>query len=674
MLTDQLTNESTSILPGLSSDASPENEMLAAFGGGGDPMLPEPIIPSADSPNPIANQTGYEDLLLNPGASVAIAPPPEVVPNGADFFTGEPLERTQSNHSQLPGDVDGDGDLDLDDANAIIAALNTPASGPEDRRDLNGDGQINADDAIQPLLSMMANSDKTAPAINLNLANDTTHDGGSNTDGITADATIGGTIADTSQITKVVAGFNNAPVENMVDVTDALGADGSLRLNRALLERAAGGRLAEGPQSIGVVAKDQWGNAARVELPVVVDRNLYAFVNIGSEELGLINTQTDQIIQMPLSSLPGYPGGKPQHAWITPDQKTLYFSTDASPPTPATAFAIDLSGSQLDWERGTASLTVESVLELAPEGTPSAYPTPEQTDPRQPIAQWTQPPFTQAHGPTFQPGTDRTLITQWTDNNIRAISTETNTFLPSDPLNFGPESSQTHGINFNPAGTVALGTGYYYDLNEIDVYAIDPLTGDLGYRNQIRLSSENGDGAFTHYTVWVDNRYALTASMQFGPTSSTPAGQNIVGPSIWLLDTVEGTSERIIDTAESPNDDGIYRSPSDIGIAGNKLYVAEEDSLGDTFGRDGFISVFDISDVRNPQFIKRFQPGVELPADFAIAHGLSVTPDESHIYVASYASDYIIKIDTQTDEVVKVYSSEDGLDAPHGGYMAGQYR
>jgi len=47
----------------------------------------------------------------------------------------------------VAGDVDGDGDVDLNDVNLINAARNQPASGPNDPRDLNKDGRIDALDA-----------------------------------------------------------------------------------------------------------------------------------------------------------------------------------------------------------------------------------------------------------------------------------------------------------------------------------------------------------------------------------------------------------------------------------------------------------------------------------------------------------------------------------------------
>ena len=45
------------------------------------------------------------------------------------------------------GDVDGDGDVDRDDVNAITAARNSNANGPFDPRNLNGDARIDAVDA-----------------------------------------------------------------------------------------------------------------------------------------------------------------------------------------------------------------------------------------------------------------------------------------------------------------------------------------------------------------------------------------------------------------------------------------------------------------------------------------------------------------------------------------------
>jgi hypothetical protein len=49
--------------------------------------------------------------------------------------------------TSIRGDLNGDGRVDKDDLNIILAALNTLSTGPHDARDLNGDGVINALDA-----------------------------------------------------------------------------------------------------------------------------------------------------------------------------------------------------------------------------------------------------------------------------------------------------------------------------------------------------------------------------------------------------------------------------------------------------------------------------------------------------------------------------------------------
>jgi hypothetical protein len=92
------------------------------------------------------------------------------------------------------------------------------------------------------------------------------------------------------------------------------------------------------------------------------------------------------------------------------------------------------------------------------------------------------------------------------------------------------------------------------------------------------------------------------------------------------------------------------------------------------YGNDGYISVWDIADRAHPQFIKRLRPGQELPADFRNAHTATAMHDEDSVFVSSFVSDYLIRIDTQTDDVAKVYSAADGLSMFHGEFAAGRNR
>lgn len=130
----------------------------------------------------------------------------------------------------------------------------------------------------------------------------------------------------------------------------------------------------------------------------------------------------------------------------------------------------------------------------------------------------------------------------------------------------------------------------------------------------------------------------------------------------------------IVGTANSVDAPGIYRSASSVSIAHDKMYVAEEDSMDLTFGQEGYISIFDISDINYPVFIKRMRPGYELPSDFVNAHTSLSTPDQTAVIVSSFVSNHIVKIDPATDEVVKVWNMQNGLDMPHGEFISGRYQ
>lgn len=163
-------------------------------------------------------------------------------------------------NEQLVGDADGDGDVDFDDVNAIAAARNTPASGPDDARDVDGDGTITALDARQVVVLVRTNTDETAPQISASLTNDTAPGDTTNSDGITSDSSIGGTVADDNLVTRLWASFEDTSPGNLVDITGALQVDGSFQLIPADLEAINGGTLAEGAHTLYLQAKDQWAN------------------------------------------------------------------------------------------------------------------------------------------------------------------------------------------------------------------------------------------------------------------------------------------------------------------------------------------------------------------------------------------------------------------------------
>jgi len=114
--------------------------------------------------------------------------------------------------------------------------------------------------------------------------------------------------------------------------------------------------------------------------------NLYVFIEYGDADLGLINTETDQLIQVNLPSMTGWPGSTPQHAWVPGDGKTIYVSSDATDVDPASVVVINVQS--IDWDAGRANLAIIKVLTLDPPGTPADFPLVEEIDPRQPVRNW----------------------------------------------------------------------------------------------------------------------------------------------------------------------------------------------------------------------------------------------------------------------------------------------
>ncbi len=401
-------------------------------------------------------------------------------------------------------------------------------------------------------------------------------------------------------------------------------------------------------------------------------KNVMAALDMMESEIILINVDNDIIIQQRLDALVGWPGGRPQHVLISPNASWLYVTTDASATHAANIVVIKVNN--YAWQQGFVDLEITKVLQAEPANTVSTYNVPTQTSPLQPIASWTQPAMTQLHGPTILPYSKYVYFTQWSDNKVRVIDTKTQEFASVDPIVIENVTEQTHGVFFNKSGTLGLSTGYYYDDGDIDLFDVDKKTGALTLKKKIRLGDEQAYAAFTHFNTWIDERYAVTASMQFGPTSNTPVGVGIIPPSIWMIDAWEGTAWPILGAANHESEAGVLRSASDVTVAAGKLYIAEEDSLDGSYGDDGFISIYDLSDKNNPTLIKRLAPGQGLPSDFAVAHGLGVSADQRFIYVSSYASKYILKLDTKTDSIVKVYGAADGLTMPHGGFVSGAIR
>ena len=95
------------------------------------------------------NSEVLDHIMLSPALVNFASPVLDIVHTNSDFAN------QTSDHEPdivrlglpMPGDVDGDGDVDSADVAAITAARNQAASGPFDPRDLNNDGVIDINDA-----------------------------------------------------------------------------------------------------------------------------------------------------------------------------------------------------------------------------------------------------------------------------------------------------------------------------------------------------------------------------------------------------------------------------------------------------------------------------------------------------------------------------------------------
>jgi cyclophilin family peptidyl-prolyl cis-trans isomerase len=102
------------------------------------------------------------------------------------------------------------------------------------------------------------------------LADDTAGPGGTTSDGITADASIKGTITSTSPVVSFRAGFDGTPTAGFADVSGNLAADGSFYLNPTRLAQINGGTLPNGAYTLHLQVTDADGRTATFDLAFTV--------------------------------------------------------------------------------------------------------------------------------------------------------------------------------------------------------------------------------------------------------------------------------------------------------------------------------------------------------------------------------------------------------------------
>ena len=137
--------------------------------------------------------------------------------------------------------------------------------------DVDGSGSINVLDGLNTreyLFERLPESqDTTGPDLVATLVNDT---GESNSDGITTDPSISGSVSDPAGVASLTAGLNDAALADFQSVT--LESDGSFSLSLADLEALAGVLLADGTHRLRLIASDNLGNESQTEIEFELDR------------------------------------------------------------------------------------------------------------------------------------------------------------------------------------------------------------------------------------------------------------------------------------------------------------------------------------------------------------------------------------------------------------------
>jgi membrane-associated phospholipid phosphatase len=204
-----------------------------------------------DSALPQINITNPQtNAVLNPGARL----------QGTVNGTGSTIDKLSyrfGNGSEINIPVNAQGAFDVElnltdlsgQQNLIIKAV-----------DLAG----NSKETTQNVVVNQSTPDTTAPLITASLNNDT----GINTDGITFDSTITGTVTDISEITTFQAKLNSG---NFVDVLAKL-QNGNFTLDTTTLTQINGGQLPDGTYQLTFKAEDKFGNvSSEVKLGFTLD-------------------------------------------------------------------------------------------------------------------------------------------------------------------------------------------------------------------------------------------------------------------------------------------------------------------------------------------------------------------------------------------------------------------
>ena len=229
-------------------------------------------------------------------------------------FTTLPDAAPLKNNAKLVGTIDGTGSslssisYQWDNSTTSISITPSSTGGFNQALDFTGIDNgahtltISATDIAGNISTTTYNvtvaQDKDAPVITAKLATDT---GSSNSDNVTFEATVNGTVLDVSTLATFTASFDGI---NYVNILPQRLADGSFSLNRAQLETVAGRGLTDGNYTLRLIATDEFGNASpSTNLSFILDTKIATPSNLklatasdtgtsNSDNITKINTPT----------------------------------------------------------------------------------------------------------------------------------------------------------------------------------------------------------------------------------------------------------------------------------------------------------------------------------------------------------------------------------------------
>ena len=192
--------------------------------------------------------------------------------NGSITFNGatSAIDPTQNLKVIAQGDITFNGAADT--RGAFLTAKNFTFNGKSTLLGTIGaKGNILFNCNATVIAATIRDPDVIAPIITAQLLRDTAIGGTTNSDRLTSDPTIVGTVTDLSTVAELRAGFNNTPTANHLNILSDRQPDGSFNLSRARLNQIFGSTLPDGAHVLHLQAKDQYGNTSSFDFSFTFD-------------------------------------------------------------------------------------------------------------------------------------------------------------------------------------------------------------------------------------------------------------------------------------------------------------------------------------------------------------------------------------------------------------------